>query len=166
MIRQPRLNATKATTFERCTKHMASEIFELLKSQDLDELHKELKRLEAKRDAAIAEIYREIATIKQVIKIVELAKNGKPARKPFANVSATESRSLPAATQSNVARVKSTYCDKAAIYLDAAGEASIGAICRGIGHDNEGSLKVLMSNDSRFLKTEKGTYRLRGAANG
>lgn len=134
-------------------------ILEMLKTADIEAMETELQELEGKLELATRQFKTDIEALKMSIKLANVAQHGKPDRKPRQKKS-----DAPKVTNSQATPVsrKGTLCDRSATYLEAAGEATATAICRGIGHDNEGSLRGMLQMDNRFLRTEKGTYRLRG----
>lgn len=135
---------------------------ELLKQTDLSELKEQLQLLEGELELATQKLRGDIDALKLAIKMVDMAQNGKPTVTRQPRKAKAGKAADPESSIANRLANGPSLGDRAITYLEVAGEASPRAIAKALDYDNASYLNAVLSKDSRFVSTGKGTYRLRG----
>ena len=134
-------------------------IREAIKAADLDALRDELHALEAFAVAETKRLREEVDTMKAVVRFAERLKYGR-VPPPERQTRPVEKRQPDPPAMQNKPYGVPTLQDKAKVYLEAAGEATLQAIARGLNYENTSYLNARLMDDDRFVKTDKGTWKL------
>lgn len=136
-----------------------------VKGMDVDALKLEIQELEGKLELQTRDLQKEIDARKELLKVVEILKNGKPARKPWTRKAKPEapppaSSAHAAETGSEPARRgRPTTADRIHEILRNRGRLSVSELAKFVAI-TEDNAKFNLENDDRFATDNSGRWYL------